>query len=212
MRFARSLLPTSAVSYASHRELDRARHDVGHREGSQDASHTLLVVTPSPASGHHPPDVDTWGHRPSSSASPKSPMIPPGLAYCAVSDRACSGNGDDKAPRYYFDLRREKESPQPKPRPPTRPRSMFAALAAALDTSARWEAETSSRKKSSNRKRRTLRRHDPRRSASPRTKTICAKFPAPRNRVVAPAEADQAKSASAFAIIRRSMSQRPSRK
>jgi aspartate aminotransferase-like enzyme len=60
-------------------------------------------------------------------------MIPPGLAYCAVSERAWKRMETAKNPRYYFDFRRERKSAAKGETAYTPATSLFAALGAALD-------------------------------------------------------------------------------
>ncbi len=60
-------------------------------------------------------------------------MIPPGLAYAAVSDRAWKRMETTKNPRYYFDLRKERKASAKGESSYTPATSLFAALGAALD-------------------------------------------------------------------------------
>src|SRR5256885_1298949 len=60
-------------------------------------------------------------------------MIPPGLAYCAVSERAWMRMEETKSPRYYFDFRRERKAAAKGESAYTPATSLFAALGAALD-------------------------------------------------------------------------------
>jgi len=54
--------------------------------------------------------VDGWGIDVIIGGSQKAVMIPPGLAYCGVSDRAWQRMETAKNPRYYFDLRKERKN------------------------------------------------------------------------------------------------------
>ncbi|MBL7714863.1 MAG: alanine--glyoxylate aminotransferase family protein [Bdellovibrionales bacterium] len=54
--------------------------------------------------------MDEWGIDVMITGSQKAMMIPPGLAFIALSDRAWKANETAKAPRFYFDLAREKKS------------------------------------------------------------------------------------------------------
>jgi aspartate aminotransferase-like enzyme len=65
--------------------------------------------------------------------SQKALMMPPGLAYCAVSDRAWKRMDATTSPRYYFDLRKERKSAAKGESSYTPATSLFAALGAALD-------------------------------------------------------------------------------
>jgi aspartate aminotransferase-like enzyme len=60
-------------------------------------------------------------------------MIPPGLAYLAVSDRAWQRMESTKSPRYYFDLRKERKSAGKGESAFTPATSLIAAMGAALD-------------------------------------------------------------------------------
>jgi aspartate aminotransferase-like enzyme len=78
-------------------------------------------------------DVDGWGVDVIIGGSQKALMIPPGLAYCAVSERAWQRMEITKSPRYYFDLRKERKSVAKGESAYTPATSLFAALGAALD-------------------------------------------------------------------------------
>src|SRR5207302_9123 len=65
--------------------------------------------------------------------SQKALMIPPGLAYCAISERAWKRMETSKSPRYYFDFRKERKSAAKGESAYTPATALFAALAAALD-------------------------------------------------------------------------------
>jgi aspartate aminotransferase-like enzyme len=60
-------------------------------------------------------------------------MVPPGLAYCSVSDRAWQRMERTKNPRYYFDLRKERKNGAKGESSYTPSTALVAALAAALD-------------------------------------------------------------------------------
>ena len=54
-----------------------------------------------------------WGVDVVIGGSQKAVMIPPGLAYLSVSERAWEAHGDRRYnPRYYFDLRKERKNAQ----------------------------------------------------------------------------------------------------
>ena len=63
----------------------------------------------------------------------KALMIPPGLAYCAVSERAWTRTETTKSPRYYFDFGKERKAAAKGESAYTPATSLFAALGAALD-------------------------------------------------------------------------------
>lgn len=94
---------------------------------------TLLVVDAITGLGTTHFDVDSWGIDVIIGGSQKALMIPPGLAYCAVSERAWKRMETAKSPRYYFDFRRERKAAAKGESAYTPATSLFAALGAALD-------------------------------------------------------------------------------
>ncbi|MFZ1919774.1 MAG: alanine--glyoxylate aminotransferase family protein, partial [Terriglobales bacterium] len=101
--------------------LVRARPDV------------LLVVDAITGLGTTKFDVDGWGIDVIIGGSQKALMIPPGLAYGAISERAWQRMETTKSPRYYFDLRKERKAAAKAESSYTPATSLFAGLAAALD-------------------------------------------------------------------------------
>src|SRR5882757_7348129 len=71
---------------------------------------TLLIVDAITGLGTTHFDVDGWGIDVIIGGSQKALMIPPGLAYCAVSEKAWQRMETAKNPRFYFDLRKERKS------------------------------------------------------------------------------------------------------
>ena len=94
---------------------------------------TLLVVDAITGLGTTHFDVDGWGLDVIIGGSQKALMIPPGLAYCAVSERAWKRMETAKSPRYYFDFRKERKAAAKGESAYTPATSLFAALGAALD-------------------------------------------------------------------------------
>ncbi|HEX8813929.1 MAG TPA: alanine--glyoxylate aminotransferase family protein [Terriglobales bacterium] len=94
---------------------------------------TLLIVDAITGLGTTHFDVDGLGIDVIIGGSQKALMIPPGLAYCAISERAWKRMETAKASRYYFDFRKERKSAAKGESAFTPATSMFAALAAALD-------------------------------------------------------------------------------
>jgi aspartate aminotransferase-like enzyme len=78
-------------------------------------------------------DVDGWGIDMLIGGSQKAVMIPPGLAYVSVSERAWLAMESAKSPRYYFDLRKERKSAAKGESAFTPATSLIAAFGAALD-------------------------------------------------------------------------------
>jgi len=112
-----------------------ARHDVQGiaRAIREKNPNTLLVVDAITGLGTTNFDVDGWGIDMLIGGSQKAVMIPPGLAYVAVSDRAWQAMESAKSPRYYFDLRKERKSAAKGESAFTPATSLIAAFAAALD-------------------------------------------------------------------------------
>ena len=94
---------------------------------------TLLVVDAITGLGTTHLDVDGWGVDVIIGGSQKALMIPPGLAYCAVSERAWKRMESTNSPRFYFDLRKERKAAAKGESAYTPPTSLFAALGAALE-------------------------------------------------------------------------------
>ena len=94
---------------------------------------TLLVVDAITGLGTTYFDVDGWGLDVIIGGSQKALMIPPGLAYGAISERAWQRMETAKSPRYYFDLRKERKAAAKAETAYTPATSLFAALAATLD-------------------------------------------------------------------------------
>jgi aspartate aminotransferase-like enzyme len=94
---------------------------------------TLFVVDAITGLGTTHFDVDGWGIDVIIGGSQKALMIPPGLAYCAISERAWKRMENTKNPRYYFDFRKERKAAAKGESAFTPATSLFAALGAALD-------------------------------------------------------------------------------
>jgi aspartate aminotransferase-like enzyme len=112
-----------------------ARHDV---EGiskivRSQGDNTLLVVDAITGLGTTHLDVDGWGVDVIIGGSQKALMMPPGLGYCAVSERAWKRMETTTSPRYYFDLRKERKSAAKGESAYTPATSLFAALGASLE-------------------------------------------------------------------------------
>src|SRR5208282_1625749 len=71
---------------------------------------TLFVVDAITGLGTTHLDVDAWGIDVIIGGSQKALMIPPGLAYGAISERAWQRMETTKSPRFYFDLRKERKA------------------------------------------------------------------------------------------------------
>ncbi len=111
------------------------RHDVQAvaellRSAGSDA---LLVVDAITGLGTTHLDMDAWGVDVLIGGSQKAVMIPPGLAYLAVSERAWKRMETTKNPRYYFDLRKERKVASKGESAYTPGVALIAALGAAFD-------------------------------------------------------------------------------
>jgi aspartate aminotransferase-like enzyme len=109
------------------------RHDVEGIARILKGTNTLLVVDAITGLGTTHFDVDAWGVDIIIGGSQKAVMIPPGLAYCAVSERAWQRMDSSKNPRYYFDLRKERKSGAKGESSYTPSTALVAALSTALD-------------------------------------------------------------------------------
>jgi aspartate aminotransferase-like enzyme len=111
------------------------RHDIEEiaRIVREHGGETLLVVDAITGLGTTHLDVDGWGVDVIIGGSQKALMMPPGLAYCAVSERAWKSMEKTISPRYYFDLRKERKSAAKGETAYTPATSLFAALGAALE-------------------------------------------------------------------------------
>ncbi len=93
----------------------------------------LLVVDGITGLGTTHFDVDGWGIDILIGGSQKAVMIPPGLAYLSVSEKAWAAMEKSKNPRYYFDLRKERKNAVKGESAYTPAVALVAALGAALD-------------------------------------------------------------------------------
>jgi len=96
-------------------------------------SDALLVVDAITGLGTTALDPDGWGIDVLIGGSQKALMIPPGLAYLAVSERAWKRAETARCPRFYFDLAKERKAAAKGESAFTPATALIAALAAALD-------------------------------------------------------------------------------
>ena len=111
------------------------RHDVEAlaKLRNEVAPNTLLIVDAITGLGTTKFDVDGCGIDVLIGGSQKAVMIPPGLSYLSVSDRAWAAMETSKNPRYYFDLRKERKNAVKGESAYTPAVALIAALGAALD-------------------------------------------------------------------------------
>jgi len=136
---ARMAVDVRAVFVQATESSTGVRHDIEgiakivRAHGGASGNETLLVVDAITGLGTTHLDVDGWGVDVIIGGSQKALMMPPGLAYCAVSERAWKSMEKATSPRYYFDLRKERKSAAKGETAYTPATSLFAALGAALD-------------------------------------------------------------------------------
>jgi aspartate aminotransferase-like enzyme len=109
------------------------RHDVAALARLVKKTDALLVVDAITGLGTTTFNVDGDGIDVIIGGSQKALMIPPGLAYLAISDRAWARMETSTQPRYYFDLRKERKSAAKGENAYTPAVAVFAAMGAALD-------------------------------------------------------------------------------
>jgi aspartate aminotransferase-like enzyme len=97
------------------------------------APKALLVVDGITGLGTTHFDVDGWGIDILIGGSQKAVMIPPGLAYLSVSEKAWAAMENSSSPRYYFDLRKERKNQGKGETAYTPAVALVAGLGAALD-------------------------------------------------------------------------------
>src|SRR6201996_4928915 len=97
---------TKAVFVQATESSTGVRHDIQAIGAllKESRSNALLIVDAITGLGTTHLDVDAWGVDVIIGGSQKAVMIPPGLAYLGVSDRAWAAMETSKNPRYYFDL------------------------------------------------------------------------------------------------------------
>jgi aspartate aminotransferase-like enzyme len=128
------LTPEYSVVYMQATESSTGvRHDVEVVARLLKGSATLLVVDAITGLGTTAFDVDGWGIDVIIGGSQKAVMIPPGLAYCAVSERAWKKMETAKNPRFYFDLRKERKNGAKGESSYTPSTALVAGLSAAFD-------------------------------------------------------------------------------
>jgi aspartate aminotransferase-like enzyme len=110
-----------------------ASHDVESVAKLVKGTETLLIVDGITGLGTQTFDVDGWGIDVLIGGSQKAVMIPPGLAYLSVSEKAWKAAETSKNPRYYFDLRKERKNAVKGESAYTPAVALIAGLGASLD-------------------------------------------------------------------------------
>ncbi|MEO8099504.1 MAG: alanine--glyoxylate aminotransferase family protein [Acidobacteriota bacterium] len=87
-----------------------AAHDVRAMAEAVKKTDALFVVDAITGLGTMPLDIDGWGIDICIGGSQKSFMIPPGLAFLSVSEKAWKAMDTAKLPKYYFGLKKERKA------------------------------------------------------------------------------------------------------
>ena len=128
-------LETRAVFMQSNETSTGTKHEVQTVAQllKDEHSEALLVVDGITGLGTTRLDMDGWGIDCLIGGSQKAVMIPPGLSYLAVSERAWDRMEATYNPRYYFDLRKERKNAKNGESAYTPAVALIAALGASLD-------------------------------------------------------------------------------
>ena len=129
-----ALKPEHKAVYLQATETSTAvRHDVEAIAKLVKETDALLVVDGITGLGTTHFDVDGWGIDVLIGGSQKAVMIPPGLSYLSISEKAWAAMEKSKNPRYYFDLRKERKNAVKGKSAYTPAVALVAGLGAALD-------------------------------------------------------------------------------
>ncbi|MGA2167920.1 MAG: alanine--glyoxylate aminotransferase family protein [Terracidiphilus sp.] len=129
-----ALKPEHKAVYMQATETSTAvRHDVEAVAKLVKETGALLVVDGITGLGTTHFDVDGWGIDVLIGGSQKAVMIPPGLSYLSVSEKAWAAMETATNPRYYFDLRKERKNAVKGESAYTPAVALVAGLGAALD-------------------------------------------------------------------------------
>ena len=129
-----AIQPEHKAVYLQATETSTAvRHDVESIAKLVKETDALLIVDGITGLGTTHFDVDGWGIDVLIGGSQKAVMIPPGLAYLSVSEKAWAAMEKSKNPRYYFDLRKERKNAVKGESAYTPAVALIAGLGAALD-------------------------------------------------------------------------------
>jgi aspartate aminotransferase-like enzyme len=85
-------------------------HDVRGYAGVTRSTDTILIVDAVSSLGIANLEMDAWGVDVVVAGSQKGLMLPPGLGFCALSERAWARTRTSKLPKYYFDLAEERKT------------------------------------------------------------------------------------------------------
>lgn len=85
-------------------------HDVERMARIVGPSQAVFIVDAITGLGSSMIEIDAWGLDVVIGGSQKALMVPPGLAYCSVSEKAMSRASSASSPYFYFDLRKHIEA------------------------------------------------------------------------------------------------------
>jgi aspartate aminotransferase-like enzyme len=103
--------PASKAVFATHSETSTgAVHDIQALAGIVRRTEALLVVDAITSLGVMDLPMDAWGVDVVVSGSQKALMLPPGLSFAALSDRAWERVPLARLPKFYFDFARERKA------------------------------------------------------------------------------------------------------
>jgi aspartate aminotransferase-like enzyme len=109
-----------------------ASHDVRAMANAIRKTDAIFVIDAITGLGTQPLDIDGWGLDVVIGGSQKAFMIPPGMAFIALSPKAWAFNETAKLPRYYFNLKKERKNASGGETSWTPATSLILALAEAL--------------------------------------------------------------------------------
>jgi aspartate aminotransferase-like enzyme len=126
--------PTAKAVYLTHSETSTgAATDVRSlARVIRENSHAFVCVDGITAIGAHEMRFDDWGIDVCVTGSQKGLMIPPGLAFVALSERAIQAMESSTLPKFYFDLRRALKSYRENDTPWTPAASLIIGVDVAL--------------------------------------------------------------------------------
>lgn len=126
--------PGATVLFATHSETSTGvLLDVKEMAKIAHAHRALIVVDAITSAGCHDVRTDDWGLDAVVGGSQKGVMIPPGLAYVAVSERALKRMTEPRHGVYYFDLLKAVKQAEKGDTPYTPAITLVLALRCALD-------------------------------------------------------------------------------
>ena len=85
-------------------------HDVRSYAAATRATEAILIVDAVSSLGIANVEMDAWGIDVVVAGSQKGLMLPPGLGFCALSDKAWARTGTSALPKYYFNIVEERKT------------------------------------------------------------------------------------------------------